>query len=1004
MKFGLKNLDVLEIKQTGDLVKDVDKADLDSNYFLEALGLRSVGEQYVAQRDFGTKNRFHVPPLRPNAFVVVTDAGDNGSGLIRINVSAGHGFSTGNTVYIDEVTGTVEANGTWVITKIDNYNFDLVGSAYVHAYVSAGIASTTPISIINGHTFYDKETQTEYEIIVGLDSSSNTRVYIYDTGSTEASRWIELTRSFGALVNDTIGASDSNFDYDTLTEAGVAFTASADFFNNWIVVNITQSNETVFITDSTATNLTVDTVVGSSGLGWANNDVINIYRFPAIKFNYTYDNGATPSFDWMPVEQQGKVAMLYTNSATPKVARQPIQIMKKAARSYFYDASGSAYIRTIPAGWYVESDFGILNPYFSASGSIASPNNGFTYAAYVGAINSSTNATPIVIETNPATLHATSQMVVVVGATPTAGSNGFWTLTKNDTTHFQLDKSVGSAVGGALGKMVSAAESEIYDKTSGRNWLSIYIGASQNSASTDTRKQMRFYVTLLFSGGMESDPVYQGFFRSNSSPLDIWFAYGVCFALMNKNVEAINLYAAINPSALEPTDWTDSQSEYVLISSLRIQTLTDTTNQLWKQQNLAYREKSYFGYFSSTYNHLAGLDVQNAIDGGQINLNDALNHAVDKNRSYPTPTFATKGTREQGSIVAINEGNTKLHLSLYDGYGVHQDDNFPDVAVDNNGNKMLIEMFGNSELLGLEILYDTIFAFRSNLIETFDLQGVAKRTYLADIVSARSIVATPYGVVFAGKAAIYLIPSDGGEIRVLNELWNNYYGGNEYVTGSTQYITDAYRSAIISGYDDTYREANVLIQVNTATSSEYILHRFSFEDQKWKQRKLNTTDLIKYFTKRQNDGTFTIGLSKGLLKYPNRIGSYQWEDDVRVDYPGNEISQSKAVPFTFTLNIARFNNQILENVLHGFIVNLAGESTGSWGLMKVEFFANRETVAFDTQYLRVDQKMDYRMIERRGNIENLKIKFTMPDSSIFKKFDVSKITLGFISGTKLGNL
>jgi hypothetical protein len=57
----------------------------------------------------------------------ITGAADNGSGLIRITATA-HGFATNDTVTISGVVGTIEANGTWAITKIDADTFDLNGS------------------------------------------------------------------------------------------------------------------------------------------------------------------------------------------------------------------------------------------------------------------------------------------------------------------------------------------------------------------------------------------------------------------------------------------------------------------------------------------------------------------------------------------------------------------------------------------------------------------------------------------------------------------------------------------------------------------------------------------------------------------------------------------------------------------------------------------------------------------------------------------------------------
>jgi len=481
-----KSKKILEVLSSGDLVLDQSARDINENYFEENTGIRTSSDKFIFSRDFGSKAIITSAPIRPNAFKVISNAVSNG-GLIRLTVT-GHGYSTG-TVYVDEVTGTVEANCRWTGTVIDANTIDLVGSTFTNAYVSGGIISQTPITIYKSFIFYDKVNGLEYPVVFGYDSSSKSRIYVYgsefNTAINNNSNWWEATRFFTALINDTIGVSDTNFDFDTLAENGVTYTGQADFVNNYIVVNTTQSNETVFITDSTATNLTVDTVVGSNGLGWANNDVIQIYRFPCFKYNWNDSNGTSPHIDFHFIEDQRKLNILYTNSSTPQVAYQGIQLMKRNERSYFpavgtqavaqliygtptagqtftistgvatsvfgYSATptiygqfssvadvltlinnshpdvtatnvgstitittkssgtigngfylianntnlqvsnvsqgatssgtryfeggvdGSTYLRTLPAGWYCESDFGIINPYFISRGSTSSP-------------------------------------------------------------------------------------------------------------------------------------------------------------------------------------------------------------------------------------------------------------------------------------------------------------------------------------------------------------------------------------------------------------------------------------------------------------------------------------------------------------------------------------------------------------------------------------------------------------------------------------------------------
>lgn len=76
--------------------------------------------------------------------VAVAGAANNGSGLIRIQTGSAHGYFSGQSIFISGVTGTAEANNvgpqpaSWLITVIDSTHFDLIGSTFVHAYVSGG--------------------------------------------------------------------------------------------------------------------------------------------------------------------------------------------------------------------------------------------------------------------------------------------------------------------------------------------------------------------------------------------------------------------------------------------------------------------------------------------------------------------------------------------------------------------------------------------------------------------------------------------------------------------------------------------------------------------------------------------------------------------------------------------------------------------------------------------------------------------------------------------------
>lgn len=68
---------------------------------------------------------------------VISGAVNNGSGLIRVTAN-GHGVNTGDSVAVYGVTGTVEANGHWIVTKVDANRVDLQASTFVNAYSAGG--------------------------------------------------------------------------------------------------------------------------------------------------------------------------------------------------------------------------------------------------------------------------------------------------------------------------------------------------------------------------------------------------------------------------------------------------------------------------------------------------------------------------------------------------------------------------------------------------------------------------------------------------------------------------------------------------------------------------------------------------------------------------------------------------------------------------------------------------------------------------------------------------
>ncbi len=76
----------------------------------------------------------------------VSGAANNGSGLVRLTVGSTTGWMTNDWARIDNVGGTIEADGLWQITVVDGSHVDLQGSTFTNAYTSGGTAADTLIT------------------------------------------------------------------------------------------------------------------------------------------------------------------------------------------------------------------------------------------------------------------------------------------------------------------------------------------------------------------------------------------------------------------------------------------------------------------------------------------------------------------------------------------------------------------------------------------------------------------------------------------------------------------------------------------------------------------------------------------------------------------------------------------------------------------------------------------------------------------------------------------
>ncbi len=132
--------------------------------------------------------------------MTVTGAAAGTGGVIRLTVNSTITVGNNDTVLVAGVTGTTEANGTWLVTVIDATQIELQGSVFVHAYVSGGTATdvTEPANVQNPSvaiSWSDDDGNIWGNPIVrslGLQGKSKRpRVVVKNTGTSgpQARRW-----------------------------------------------------------------------------------------------------------------------------------------------------------------------------------------------------------------------------------------------------------------------------------------------------------------------------------------------------------------------------------------------------------------------------------------------------------------------------------------------------------------------------------------------------------------------------------------------------------------------------------------------------------------------------------------------------------------------------------------------------------------------------------------------------------------------------------------------
>lgn len=938
---NFKGLDEIRIDGIDDWVTNVNVRQLRENCALELRGNRISKNGMMFQGDFGTQHRFYSYPLRPNAVKLITGT-NNSAGKVRIECAA-HGYSNGQLVYISNVNGTTEANGVWVVGNAigDPDEFTLTGSTYANAYVSGGYVTSSPITIVDGSTVIDSSTGYEHEIIVGVDSAGDTRIFI-DTSSAQTGTWIELTETMTGTVNDaSIGANDTSVIISsTMTENGNSLDITdsvrfpADYFKGWIAYNVQQDNYayvSAFTAGATPTLTFGATIIGSNGLGWATTNTIALYRnseaflagFTGSTGFYTYANSATPHVRINSKGSKRKATVYYGNPSTKSYGK-PMQAIRRTANTSVLGSNWSLY-----SGWYLRN----------------------------------------------AQMPQTCNLIGSTGVPINPGT--------------------------------AAGEDYFYDG------IAVVYTPSSTFYVTGNTPFVRFAITMQI-GEQESDPILMIYNASTDGAYnDYWCNLALQFfidpAKIPKGMTGLNIYAWIkewevaNVAVTANGAYTaDDFDQYMYLGTVDINTGWSSGGYTLVKQTVD-SVASYWAKTTSisfTYAALLALNFGN----GAGSLLSRLGHVPDLNRSYMTPRYVANTKENRGGFVVVDEDDNTIRRSAFNGFAVSMDDSFVDLTVDDQDQKQQWDLSATGELLGIAIVDDTIICLKRYEIEFIDPQSGIQRKVQADVLSKESITQTPYGISWMGNNGIYFLENGSYQPILINENFLNRYDGTEFCTGTTSYITDAYRTAGVGGYNPFYDELVFFIKTNNTSEKKYV-YRYSFQKKRWMVREFqlgvdtsNNVD-IKYFWKR-NDGTMTIGCAGGLFKYPV---STLFTDGSRINQSGATIGGNGFERF-LKFNFGSLYDLLKNNIFKIFMLDKQMESSSGTAAYNIKFFANFESSAFDTKTAPMDSASLPRPLEPRGAVDTMQVEISNTGvESTTKQFDILSFFAGIQRFTRIGN-
>jgi hypothetical protein len=845
------------------------------------------------------------------------------------------------------------------------------------------------ITIVDFYPLFLTKENTEYIILLGLDSANNVRIYVRKADSSGS--WDELTKLVKVNLSLTPGVgtfaaafytTPPNEPKDILNNV---LTLGTNELRHYIAVNINRSTadniSAAYVVSSTPLTIVTEVYLGSDGLGWQQDDTVYLYRTQGVfdiddrSLAQFYQQGPTPHVRWLEITGQNKVNLLLGSSTVPAVMRTPVKIQKAAVTAIASPTTAS------PTVYWSPTQFGIRKRptlLFRLPDSKYANNESYLSTQFfthdIGSLIQYYQQS-----TETRWYISRAQLIPHFKSVGTAGKPKYPT----DTLQPYITE---------IGEGIRVVASSINVVTPGERW------------------HTRLYITAIYRGVEEdsvyqqSDPFFQMFVSgSGSSSPDgfpqVSLELGIDMARINKSIHGFRVYvAAVEDENIggNLVNWFEDADEYVQVAEILF------SAPVWQRfAGSKYTYRTFLQITKETY--------ENARASGAITLLASLRHAPVTKRSYLTPPFMVKLDRSQGALVIAVQDDHTLRFSTYGGAGAHQDDNFPDVFTNISGERQRIPLFGRGPILGLGVLPGYVVVFRgSGELEVYDPVSGQLTTHVSDVVAPNSIHAHPNGLSWMGRSGVFLLPTSGAEIRDISFDLKNLFDGSlklDKPNESIPFITDANRILTRAGYDEVYQESwfQVVTRKEDNSGDEVVQYRYAWTTGTWTQRVLNIgsgSDQVRAYRPSASK-SFFLAYAGGILRYPLRSGNTRHEDDVNFDGTSN----GKGFAADVFLNLGSLYTLSGTSNLWEILLQWAGESVDGVGYFEMQLYLDFKPVDHDLKRVLLDQLRSRRGVDQRTGAPasvQLRIRTPAKEAINTRRFDMQTIAIGHIPRMREG--